>query len=724
MKKGFIIVIIIAALAVSVVSALLIYPLLAPDTPSEQPRDNLAEALLDIYNEVYTPNGIKFILATDRSGYIAYDAGKCTDTNIVIPDSINGIPVIQIADVCFNKKTDLATILIPDSITQIYQLTFNKLNMPDLKFNEYEGGLYLGSETNPYHAFIMPADDTSKSITIHKDTKVISRGAFSGNAVCEKVSLPEGLTHINQYAFSGTSLREIVIPDSVTVVNKSAFEGCKLLEYAVIGNSVKELNNVFAGCSALKSVTVGSSVETVEYAFNGCSALESIVFPASLKRIGALTFGGATSLKKITIEKGLEGITYAHLLPESIKYNEYRGGLYLGNDTEPYLYFVGVSDPDTTAIVLHPDTYSIPIVFANDAEYLLNISIEGDRGKYLESKNNCIIRLDNRELIRGTSASKITADMDIRSIGNSAFYNCADLSQITLPKSVTVIKEYAFYQCKKMKLSSLPENLCEIGKSAFAGCNAITSISIPDSVANLDEQSFKSCRNLTYAKLPVNMRVIPEGIFYNCVKLSEVVMPKAADVIGESAFSGTDIEEIDLSRARVIEETAFFDCQKLKKVTFSEKLGYIGRSAFYSCHELSEIEIPNSLKYLGSGAFTNCFALESIHLPENMLFCSSDAFVGCISLKKLVLPDCVTEIKAMSFNNTKLQEISLPATIKTIRQDAFVIGINDPLNEIHFRGTLAEWEAIEKEPSCLNFIHSFKIICTDGEKAVDKDLPE
>ena len=156
----------------------------------------------------------------------------------------------------------------------------------------------------------------------------------------------------------------------------------------------------------------------------------------------------------------------------------------------------------------------------------------------------------------------------------------------------------------------------------------------------------------------------------------------------------------------------------------AEKLGYIGRSAFYSCYELSEIEIPNSLKYLGSGAFTNCFALESIHLPENMLFCSSDAFVGCLSLKKLVLPDCVTEIKAMSFNNTKLQEISLPATIKTIRQDAFVIGINDPLNEIHFRGTLAEWEAIEKEPSCLNFIHSFKIICTDGEKAVDKDLPE
>lgn len=58
----------------------------------------------------------------------------------------------------------------------------------------------------------------------------------------------------------------------------------------------------------------------------------------------------------------------------------------------------------------------------------------------------------------------------VTSIGESAFYNCPDLTSITIPNSVT-----------------------SIGRNAFAYCTGLTSITIPNSVITIGVQAFAYC---------------------------------------------------------------------------------------------------------------------------------------------------------------------------------------------------------------------------------------
>ena len=155
------------------------------------------------------------------------------------------------------------------------------------------------------------------------------------------VSLPEGLTSIGAYAFSGcTGLTSVTIPSSVTNINNSAFSGCTGLnavhisnlnawcainfdeEYAnplynahhlymngeevtelTIPDGITEINYyTFCGCSGLTSVTIPSSVAHIRsYAFGLCTGLTSITIPNGVSSLGTYVFYECTGLSSVTI---------------------------------------------------------------------------------------------------------------------------------------------------------------------------------------------------------------------------------------------------------------------------------------------------------------------------------------------------------------------------------------------------------------------------------------
>ena len=53
------------------------------------------------------------------TGYIVTGIGTCTDTEIVIPDMYNGLPVVEIDDWAFCYCDSLTSVVIPDSVTEI-----------------------------------------------------------------------------------------------------------------------------------------------------------------------------------------------------------------------------------------------------------------------------------------------------------------------------------------------------------------------------------------------------------------------------------------------------------------------------------------------------------------------------------------------------------------------------------------------------------------------------
>ena len=55
------------------------------------------------------------------------------------------------------------------------------------------------------------------------------------------------------------------------------------------------------------------------------------------------------------------------------------------------------------------------------------------------------------EIIIPESITFKDTEFSVSGIGNSAFYDCHDLTSVTIPNSVTSIESYAFYNCKDLK---------------------------------------------------------------------------------------------------------------------------------------------------------------------------------------------------------------------------------------------------------------------------------
>jgi hypothetical protein len=89
---------------------------------------------------------------------------------------------------------------------------------------------------------------------------VIGDTLFWKNQYLEKIVLPNSVTSIGRFAFSGcTGLTSISIPNSVTSIGGLAFHGCSGLTSITIGESVVSIGGgTFLGCSGLASIYLKS----------------------------------------------------------------------------------------------------------------------------------------------------------------------------------------------------------------------------------------------------------------------------------------------------------------------------------------------------------------------------------------------------------------------------------------------------------------------------------
>lgn len=121
------------------------------------------------------------------------------------------------------------------------------------------------------------------------------------------VDLPEGLSNIGDFAFSGcTKLKSIDIPNGVRSIGRAAFSNCKSLTSVVIPSNIYNIGDeAFSDCTSLSSVEIQEGVEIIGmYAFNNCESLTSINFPKSLRGVGSAMLSGCNGLDSITVASG------------------------------------------------------------------------------------------------------------------------------------------------------------------------------------------------------------------------------------------------------------------------------------------------------------------------------------------------------------------------------------------------------------------------------------
>ena len=119
----------------------------------------------------------------------------------------------------------------------------------------------------------------------------IGRASFSMCASLQKVTIPEGVTHIHELAFwSCRNIKTLKLPSTLTYIGDDAFlENDKLA-------SVK---------FPKKLAHIG------ERAFHNCDSLKKVDIPDSVTFVGDAAFAFCGNLKEVSIGAGLEQVGYA-----------------------------------------------------------------------------------------------------------------------------------------------------------------------------------------------------------------------------------------------------------------------------------------------------------------------------------------------------------------------------------------------------------------------------
>ena len=216
---------------------------------------------------------------------------SCTKlTNINIPSIVE-----TIGNNAFSSCTSLTRITIPNSVTKIETDAFYGSGLTSVTIPSRVTTIGTGAfKSCPNLLEIIVEEDNQNyssvdGVLYNKDkTKLIQCPAGKTGTF----EIPEGITLIESYAFSGCSkLTKVTIPESVKTIVEYAFTSCAGLTSIMIPEGVTSIGDAaFYSCTGLTSITIPEGVTSIEkWAFKDCSSLTSIISPSTFSSWGPET---------------------------------------------------------------------------------------------------------------------------------------------------------------------------------------------------------------------------------------------------------------------------------------------------------------------------------------------------------------------------------------------------------------------------------------------------
>jgi len=199
--------------------------------------DALIEAMLAMGED----DGPADDATTGNFGYIRNEGGTGViityvipmPSNVVIPDALDGLPVVGFQAGVFRGDETIRSVTIPGTVTDIPAEAFQRAR-------------------------------NLSTIVLNPGVRTIGNNAFNGCQNLVRVTLPEGLTSIGNNAFyAAQSLPVINLPEGLTTIGNAAFYNNVSLRRVTLPESLTTLgNSVFSFCYNLTELNVPSRLNT------------------------------------------------------------------------------------------------------------------------------------------------------------------------------------------------------------------------------------------------------------------------------------------------------------------------------------------------------------------------------------------------------------------------------------------------------------------------------
>lgn len=220
----------------------------------------------------------------DRNGSILNYLGS--DTDLVVPDNINGIQPTSISQKCFWNQ-NINSIKLPDSVTDIEKYAFYGTELSSIEGNNVENinecSFYecekLSNIKFPELRYIgkqsLYGCNTLSNIDL-SNVKEIGSEALYGCKSLPKQPDFSSVDWVAEKGLAGTYFSTIHLPNC-TRADDNAFDGCTAEE--IVLNKAKSIgSNAFNNCKNLKVLYVPNA-QDLSGRFNGCSNLNMIFAP-------------------------------------------------------------------------------------------------------------------------------------------------------------------------------------------------------------------------------------------------------------------------------------------------------------------------------------------------------------------------------------------------------------------------------------------------------------
>ena len=317
----------------------------------------------------------------------------------------------------------------------------------------------------------------------------------------------------------------------------------------------------------------------------------------------------------------------------------------------------------------------------------------------------------------------------VTEIGDTAFYQCADLAAVTIPKSVTNVASKAFYKCSGLRYVKIADGSTPLsftdnyqfwtspldsayigrdleygsgrkygGNSPFLGMSnlqftPIKKVEFGDSVTVVGERLFENSASLENIIFGDNVTEILNTAFRNCTALTVLEFPASVKTI-KSAFNGCD----NISRVVCLAETpptvsggfpteatlfvpegCLETYQNAKVWKLFAKIidapyipDFMADGIKYSLvgkGKVGVVAINDTTKYVGDITLPETVVHEGVTFTLTTI--CRGAFNQCTELNSVQIPATVNSIEGTAFANSGLVSIGLPKSLTNIAAETF-----------------------------------------------------
>ncbi|MEI6566580.1 MAG: leucine-rich repeat protein, partial [Verrucomicrobiota bacterium] len=238
---------------------------------------------------------------------------------VVIPSTINGLPVtaigsmafrncanvtrveipssvITIGDEAFEYCSNLTSVTIPNGVTMIGTLCFYACaNLTSVAIPGSVASIGAGAFEYCTGLSVITVSDSNLNYSSSVDDVLFNKSKTT------LIKYPAGKPNINY-----------IIPGTVISIAKSAFSQCWSLSSVFIPNDVTSIgDNGFYNCTSLTAVRIPNTVTSIgSFAFYRCVSLTGVTIPNGVAKIGYSAFEN-TSLTSVTIPSTVTNIAEA-----------------------------------------------------------------------------------------------------------------------------------------------------------------------------------------------------------------------------------------------------------------------------------------------------------------------------------------------------------------------------------------------------------------------------